>query len=435
MNSENRNNIRITEANSSVDMGERQSAPREGWEKFKKPMIYFLMVIACVGCLYMIFKPKEENLITENVGFNTAIPQAADDKLQSDKQKAYEQQLLEQKDEEKRNALTSLSDYWTDTHPTNSVNDQSSVPVSTTKVMQADQNALVSYRNAQQTLGNFYSRDNTEVDHLRKEISRLKSEAIQNRTEPKNTTVEDQLQLMEKSYQMAAKYLPAPKLPEQTLTQGSTDKKESDKKANLVGVKSIRHSVVSSLYREPSDSVFIATLNHNRFNGLQSDPGNTVPENKNSIRAIVHETKTLIAETTVSLRLTESMKLGKSVLPTGTIVRAHGKFEGGRLLLKISSIEHQGSISPVDIDIYDNDGQIGLYIPYSPEQNAVKDIAANMSQNSGTNIMMTQSAGQQVASDLSRGLIQGISGYFQKKIRTPKVTVKAGHQVLLVSKK
>lgn len=85
------------------------------------------------------------------------------------------------------------------------------------------------------------------------------------------------------------------------------------------------------------------------------------------------------------------------------------------MLLKISSIEHQGSISPVDIDIYDNDGQIGLYIPYSPEQNAVKDIAANMSQNSGTNIMMTQSAGQQVASDLSRGLIQGISGYFQKR--------------------
>lgn len=101
MNSENRNNIRITEANSSVDMGELQSAPRERWEKFKKPVIYFLMVIACVGCLYMIFKPKEENLITENVGFNTAIPQAADDKLQSDKQKAYEQQLLEQKDEEK----------------------------------------------------------------------------------------------------------------------------------------------------------------------------------------------------------------------------------------------------------------------------------------------------------------------------------------------
>lgn len=435
MNSENRNNIRITEGRSPVDMKEQHLRPIERLEKFKKPLIYFLMVISCVASMYLIFKPKDENLMAENIGFNTAVPQAADDKLQSDKQKAYEQQLLEQKDEEKRNALTSLSDYWTDSNLSHSINDQSSVPISTTKVIQTDQNALVSYKGAQQTLGNFYSRDNTEVDHLRREISRLKSEIVQNTAEPKNTTLEDQLQLMEKSYQMAAKYLPSPKLQEQAHTKGTTDNKESDEKTNLVAVKSIQHGVVSSLHRELSDSVFMATLNHKRFNGLQTDLKNTVPENKNSIRAIIHETKTVIAETTVSLRLTESMQLGKSVLPSGTIVRALGKFEGGRLFLKISSIEYQGSINPVDIDIYDNDGQIGLYIPYSPEQNAVKDIAANMSQNSGTNIMMTQSAEQQVAANLSRGLIQGISGYFQKKIRTPKVTVKAGHQVFLVSKK
>lgn len=435
MNSENRNNIRITEGRSPVDAKEQQLRPIATLEKFKKPLIYFLMVIVCVACIYLIFKHKDKNLMAENVGFNTAIPQAADDKLQSDKQKAYEQQLLEQKDEEKRNALTSLSDYWTDSHLNNSINDQSPVPLSTNKVIQADQNALVSYTNAQKTLGNFYSRDNTEVDHLRREISRLKSEAVQNTAEPKNTTVEEQLKLMEKSYQMAAKYLPSPKLQEQTYIQTTTENKESDEKTNLVAVKSIQHSVISSLHRELSDSVFMATLNHNRFNGLQTDMKNAVQKNKNSIRAIVHETKTLIAETAVSLRLTESMQLGKSILPSGTIVRALAKFESGRLFLKISSIEYQGSINPVDIDIYDNDGQIGLYIPYSPEQNAVKDIAANMSQNSGTNIMMTQSAGQQAAADLSRGLIQGISGYFQKKIRRPKVTVKAGHQVFMVSKK
>jgi conjugative transposon TraM protein len=435
MNSENRNNIRITEGRSPVDTKKQQLRPIERLEKFKRPLIYFLMAIVCVACIYLIFKPEDENLMAENMGFNTAVPQAADDKLQSDKQKAYEQQLLEQKDEEKRNALTSLSDYWTDSHLNNSINDQSPVPLSTNKVIQADQNALVSYTNTQKTLGNFYSRDNTEIDHLRREISRLKSEAVQNTAEPKNTTVEEQLQLMEKSYQMAAKYLPSPKLQEQTYTKATTENKESDEKTNLVAVKSIQHSVISSLHRELSDSVFLATLNHKRFNGLQTDMKNAVQKNKNSIRAIVHETKTLIAETAVSLRLTESMQLGKSILPSGTIVRALAKFESGRLFLKISSIEYQGSINPVDIDIYDNDGQIGLYIPYSPEQNAVKDIAANMSQNSGTNIMMTQSAGQQAAADLSRGLIQGISGYFQKKIRTPKVTVKAGHQMFLVSNK
>ena len=66
-------------------------------------------------------------------------------------------------------------------------------------------------------------------------------------------------------------------------------------------------------------------------------------------------------------------------------------------------------------------GSWGFTFPYSSEQTAIKDIASNMSQNSGTNIMMTQSAGQQVAADLTRGLVQGVSGYFQKrKVRQPK---------------
>jgi hypothetical protein len=62
------------------------------------------------------------------------------------------------------------------------------------------------------------------------------------------------------------------------------------------------------------------------------------------------------------------------------------------------------------------DGQLGLLVPRSDEINAAGEIAANMSQSSGMNISMSRSAGQQVASDLSRGLIQGVSGYFSKKL-------------------
>src|SRR5690606_41931620 len=83
----------------------------------------------------------------------------------------------------------------------------------------------------------------------------------------------------------------------------------------------------------------------------------------------------------------------------------------------------------------DLDGQLGLLVPRSDEINAVGEIAANMSQSSGMNISMSRSAGQQVASDLSRGLIQGVSGYFSKKLRAVKVTVRSGHPVLLVAKK
>ena len=46
------------------------------------------------------------------------------------------------------------------------------------------------------------------------------------------------------------------------------------------------------------------------------------------------------------------------------------------------------------------------------------EMAGNMSQTSGASVMLMQSAGQQVATDLTRGVVQGISGYFAVKKNT-----------------
>lgn len=442
MNNENKNKIRLIEGNSDRMANEEQSLSNlQRFEKFKKPLIYFLMAVVCAGCLYLIFKPKDKNLLIDDVGFNSAVPQAADDKLQSDKQKAYEQQLLEQKNEEKRNTLNSLSDYWNDGQATNISPGQSNQFNSTDRpgmLMNGDQNAMNSYHNAKQTLENFYSRDDREVSNLKKEISRLKNESLQNNSIPKGSGIDEQLELMEKSYQLAAKYLPSSSHQNGNITETkpydtSVKSEPAEPKVKINSVKHLDKSVVSSLYREPGDSAFIASLSKNNFIGIQ---GNQVSNQitQNSIRAVIHQTQLVTAESFISVRLSEPMLLGRTLIPEGTLLKASCKFQSGRLQMKISSVEYRGSIQPVDISIYDNDGQLGLYIPYTPEQNALNDIVANMSQSSGTNIMMTQSAGQQIASDLTRGVVQGVSGYFQRKVRMPKVTVKAGHQILLVAK-
>lgn len=402
------------------------------WEKLKKPIIYFLMTAVCIGCVYLIFKPKSDHKIFEEAGFNTAIPQAKDGQLQSDKQKAYEQQLLEQKNEEKRNAMTTLSDYWDDQNGLNNENSQSLSTHSKNALQQSDQNAVTSYRNAQQTLSSFYGRDDQEVNSLRKEISRLKNEVMQNNAAPAGLGMNDQLELMEKSYQMAAKYLPTTTKQEEPAGKEGQEK-PTEKKVKLTSAKPAFKRIVSTLYREPSDSGFIAGLNQNRFYETQNDSNHSV-QSKNAIMGVVYETKTVINESTLSIRLSEGMKLGHIEIPSGSLLTAICKFQGGRLQLKISSIQYRGNVYPVEINVHDNDGQSGLYVPYSPEQTAVSDIVANMGQTSGTNIMMTQSAGQQVAADLSRGVVQGLSGYFQKRVRQLKVTVKAGQQVLLVPK-
>lgn len=294
-----------------------------------------------------------------------------------------------------------------------------------------------SYRNVQSTLGSFYKDDNSETKELRKQLEELK-EKLAEKDVPAGVTVDNQLALMEKSYQMAAKYLPSGTNTGEAVPANSAVSKSSSstQKEQFVAFTTTRKNTVSALYREPIDSIFLADWSQNKSRHFYTaGASEQAVKPKNSIRACVQETQTIIGESGVSLRLLEAAQTPNRTIPKGTVLTANAKLEGGRLQMKVTSIELDGNIILVDITIYDLDGQQGLYVPYSPEMNALTEMAGNMSQQSGTSLMLTQSAGQQVAADLSRGVVQGISGYFSKKVKTPKVTIKSGHQLFLVSKK
>lgn len=428
--------VKVTEnISETANQAEDQGSQKMQLEKFKKPIIFFLMAIVCAGCMYLIFKPGKDKTLADQAGFNSEVPQAADDKLQSDKQKAYEQQLLEQKNNEKRNALTSLSDYWNDSISNSKSNDEAVSPKGINNTgLAGEQNAVNSYRNAQQTIGSFYKRDDQEVEKLRREINRLKNDASKPDKSSTSSNINDQLELMEKSYQMAAKYLPTINNKSGAETTDTSENKNGTEEVKQEAAYGLNKNVVSRIYRESDRSSIVDDLGQDRFSRVANQL-ETGTQNKNAIRAVISETKQLTEESIISVKLLETMMLGTTEISSGTIVKAYAKFQSGRLQLKISSIEHRGSIIPVELNIYDNDGQPGLYVPYSSEKNAVTDIVGSMGQTSGTNIMMTQSASQQLAADFTKGVVQGVSGYFQKKVRSPKVTVKAGHQVYLLSKK
>ncbi|MBL7867183.1 MAG: conjugative transposon protein TraM [Flavobacterium lindanitolerans] len=434
--------VRVTEGSPREIADVTQESTQNKAEKLKKPLIFALMGVVFLGCMYLIFKPSPDKKELENIGLNDAVPQATGAGMPEDKGKAYEQEMQERKDQEKRNALSTLSDYWNtddkeDATDENPEDDESNGYGSGKNSGRTSNPALSSYRNAQSTLGSFYQDENSETTELRKQLNELK-EQLADKDVPKAVTVDDQLALMEKSYQMAAKYLPTGA----TSTEATPAKEAgaatsaSNQKEHFVAFTAARKNTVSSLYREPTDSAFLADWSQTKNRGFYTAGSiEQVVQPKNSIKACVHETQTVIGETGVRLRLLESAQTPQRTIPKGTIVTANAKFQNGRLQLKITSIELEGNIIPVDITIYDLDGQQGLYVPYSPEMNALTEMAGNMSQQSGTSLMLTQNAGQQVAADLSRGVVQGISGYFAKKVRTPKVTLKAGHQVFLLAKK
>ena len=81
------------------------------------------------------------------------------------------------------------------------------------------------------------------------------------------------------------------------------------------------------------------------------------------------------------------------------------------------SLEYAGTIIPVELEVYDTDGQPGIFIPNSMEMNAVREVAANMGGSLGSSFHISTNAGAQLASDLGKGLIQGTSQYIEMRIR------------------
>ena len=144
------------------------------------------------------------------------------------------------------------------------------------------------------------------------------------------------------------------------------------------------------------------------------------------------QTVTLTDGGEVTFRLLEPMMAGELLIPSGTPVTGAARINGERLTVKVSAVQHGGAVVPVDLSVYDTNGNEGIPVPGSEELNAVKEIAANMGAGMGSSITITDDAGSQLLSDLGRSAIQGVSQYVSKKMRSVKVTLKAGYSVLLL---
>ena len=146
----------------------------------------------------------------------------------------------------------------------------------------------------------------------------------------------------------------------------------------------------------------------------------------------MHGDQTVISGQGVRMRLLEPMRVGRHILPKNTLITGEGRIQGERLGIEIIQVEHDGVIIPVELTVYDNDGQDGIFIPGSMEASAVKELAANLGQNLGTSISITnQSAKDQLLSELGKGAIQGVSQYITKKLREEKVHLKSGYTLML----
>ncbi len=287
-----------------------------------------------------------------------------------------------------------------------------------------------------QTLGSFYQPSGDAAnEELKNRIAELEQK-LSSQTSA-NNTVDDQMALMEKSYQLAAKYMPAAQGGNgQVAYAGAGEQGTSDqqgKKRKVSPVQQVAKTVVSALSNqvydsEDDDGSFV----FNSFNTAVGANGGV--SHKNTISASVYGYQTVTDGQTVRLRLLEPMAVDERIIPKNSIVVGSTKIQGERLCITITSIENGRMIIPVELSVYDTDGQEGIFIPNSMEVSAAKEVAANMGGSMGSSINISSDAKAQLVSDVGKGLIQGTSQYVAKKMRTIKVHLKAGYQVLLYQK-
>ena len=424
----------------------RELTPKQMQQR-KKLLVYPLMGLLFLGSMWLIFAPsdkKDEG--GETVGaFNADIPLPENDGIIGDKRKAYEQAQVEKKQADKVRSLQDFAfaaDNGTDEVemelPDSEPEREPFRDYSGSSRGKGVNSSAVAYRDINRQLGTFY--ETPKVDAEKEELKRQVEEltARLDAQQGQAGGIDEQVALMEKSYELAAKYMGQNGQAGQNgaIVQvpvtGQNTGQGTGKPA--VAVQAARQQTVSGLQQPMSDAEFMRAYSQPRNYGFNTAVGSGYAMGKNTIRACIHQDQTIMDGQTVKLRLLEPLQAGGLIIPRNTVVSGTGKVQGERLDIVVSSIHYRGNILPVELAVYDNEGMKGLSIETSLEREAAKEAMANIGSGLGTSISFAQSAGQQVAMDITRGLMQGGSQYLAKKFRTVKVHLKAGNPLMLYAK-
>ena len=404
-------------------------------QKRKKMLVYPLFVLLFIGAMWLIFAPSGDKDEQQPDGFNSELPIPKDEGIVGDKRTAYEQEAMRNKQNEKMRSLQDFAfmlgeeeDRKVQEVNTSIPSDNQEVPTNNRSPQAEIQSSAQAYQDVNRQLNDWYEQPAPKAEDQAQTEMESRIQELEKQLADKSET-DKQLELIEKSYAIAAKYMPNTQ--EQPQSTPVADVRE---KVIPKPVSQVHQSVVSLLAAPMENDEFMEQYGKPRNMGFITVAGNEAVTDKNSIRASVYQTITISNGKELQLRLLEPMRTGNILIPANTILTGSAKIGGERLHITITSIQYADNVIPVEMEVYDMDGMQGISVPNSDEITAMKEIAANMGTSMGSSITITDDAGSQLAADLGRSLIQGTSQFFSKKMREVKVTLKAGYKVLLLPK-
>ena len=202
-----------------------QPLTEEQRQKRRKMLVYPLMGLLFIGSMWLIFAPsqREKDEAAQGTGFNTEMPLPTQSGIIADKRTAYEQARMEEKQKERRAQMHDLADLFadkeqeeeTETEDFDLLNPEAGTQAAPSyggggsRPKQTIRSSAAAYEDINRTLGNFYETpaDDPEKEEMRERIEKLETMVAQ-QAEPEGTTLDDQVALLEKSYELAAKICP-----------------------------------------------------------------------------------------------------------------------------------------------------------------------------------------------------------------------------------
>lgn len=214
------------------------------------------------------------------------------------------------------------------------------------------------------------------------------------------------------------------------------EKKEGDHRQRVEDYDNEVHRTAVSALTSSGDEGIVSSLSGHRCVAFYGMGGAVV--NKNTIAASVYGKQVIMSGQQVRLRLEEPMIVGTQVLLPGSILTGTGTVGVDRLYISITSIEYNQVLTTVSLEAYDLDGQRGIFVPGSLEQEALREFGREMasslassSEQSVSTLINAQKAADQLKTDLARGAIQGVGRFVERKLDQIRITIQADHKLFL----
>ena len=239
------------------------------------------MFLSCIACLWLIFSPSSDDDSSRGRA-NTELPDGFSEEMHERKIEAYEAEALEAEHNQRAVDAASLE----------AVAD--TIASQPDSVPSAIESSAQAYQSVQASLEDFYIPEDLSSAQVAELQARIDELEMQNAYAQQQTQQPNEVELMEKSYQLAAQYLGTGNGGQQAVIVD-----EPEKERKVMPVNQVNRNVVSSLTAATSERSFSTAVGgkHQNF--------------KNTISACIASDQSVIDGQSVKLRTLEPMWIGQ----------------------------------------------------------------------------------------------------------------------------